>query len=186
MAGPQTPPRLDGTHRKGLIIIHTGNGKGKTTAALGLAMRAVGYGWRVLMVQFIKGNWRYGELEAAARLAPELTIRPMGEGFTWDTKNPERDAQKAWECWEFGVQAARSGNYQMVIFDEINYVLAYQYLPIKEVITFLETKPPSLHVVLTGRDAPKELIEAADTVTEMREIKHAFAQGVKAQKGIEF
>jgi len=186
MAGPQTPPRLGGTARKGLIIVYTGPGKGKTTAALGLALRGVGHGWRVLMVQFIKGSWSYGELAAAARLAPDLTIKPMGEGFTWDTKNPERDAQKARECWEFGVQAARSGDYQLVIFDEINYVLAYQYLPVGEVLDFLATKPPALHVVLTGRDAPKELIEAADTVTEMREIKHAFARGVKAQKGIEF
>jgi cob(I)alamin adenosyltransferase len=186
MAGPQTPPRLDGTRRKGLIIVHTGSGKGKTTAALGLALRAVGHGWRVLMVQFIKGDWRYGELEAANRLAPALTIRPMGEGFTWDTKNPERDAAKARECWEFGVKAARSGEYQMVIFDEINYALAYGYLPLDEVLAFLRTKPDSLHVVLTGRDAPKELIDVADTVTEMREVKHAFHQGIKAQKGIEF
>lgn len=186
MAGPQTPPRLSGTARKGLTIVYTGPGKGKTTAALGLALRGVGHGWRVLMVQFIKGSWSYGELAAAARLAPELTIKPMGEGFTWDTKNPERDARKARECWEFGVTAARSGDYQLVIFDEINYVLAYQYLPVNEVLDFLATKPPALHVVLTGRDAPKELIEAADTVTEMREIKHAFAQGVTAQKGIEF
>ncbi|MEO5657981.1 MAG: cob(I)yrinic acid a,c-diamide adenosyltransferase [Nitrospiria bacterium] len=186
MAGPQIPPRLDGTLKKGLVIVHTGNGKGKTTAALGLALRGIGYGWRILMVQFIKGNWHYGELEAAARLAPELTIRPMGEGFTWDTKDPARDAAKARECWEFGVQAARSGEYRMVIFDEINYVLAYGYLPVEEVLTFLASKPPSLHVVLTGRDAPKALQEAADTVTEMREIKHAFAVGVKAQQGIEF
>jgi cob(I)alamin adenosyltransferase len=186
MAGPQTPPRLDGTHRKGLVIVHTGNGKGKTTAALGLALRAVGHGWRVLMVQFIKGNWRYGELEAAARLAPDLTIQPMGEGFTWDTKNPERDAAKARECWERGVQGARSGEYRMVIFDEINYALAYGYLPLDEVLAFLNSKPESLHVVLTGRDAPKEVLALADTVTEMTEVKHAFAQGVKAQKGIEF
>jgi cob(I)alamin adenosyltransferase len=186
MAGPQTPPRLDGTHRKGLVIVHTGDGKGKTTAALGLALRAVGHGWRVLMVQFIKGNWHYGELEVAKRLAPELTIQPMGEGFTWDTKNPERDAAKARECWDAGVSAARSGQYQMVIFDEINYAVAYGYLPLQEVLDFLATKPEAVHIVLTGRDAPKELIAVADTVTEMRAVKHAFDQGVKAQKGIEF
>ncbi len=170
----------------GLLIVYTGNGKGKTSAAMGTGFRAVGQGLRVLMVQFIKGDWHYGEMDAAKRLAPELTIKPMGEGFTWDTKNPERDAAKARECWEYGVQAARSGEYQMVIFDEINYALAYGYLPLDEVLAFLKTKPESLHVILTGRDAPKELIDAADTVTEMREVRHAFAQGVKAQKGIEF
>ncbi|MFZ5863414.1 MAG: cob(I)yrinic acid a,c-diamide adenosyltransferase [Nitrospirota bacterium] len=186
MAGPQTPPRLDGTHRKGLLIVHTGDGKGKTTAALGLALRGVGHGWRVLVVQFIKGSWRYGELEAAKRLAPELTIRPMGEGFTWDTKNPERDAAKARECWDAGIAAVRSGEYRLVIFDEINYALAYGYLPLNEVTAALADKPDAVHVVLTGRDAPKELIAIADTVTEMRAVKHAFEQGVKAQKGIEF
>jgi len=186
MAGPQTPPRLDGTHRKGLIIVYTGHGKGKTTAALGLALRGVGSGWRVLMVQFIKGSWRYGELAAAERLAPDLVIKPMGEGFTWDTKDPVRDTQKARECWEFGVRAANSGEYRLVIFDEINYVMAYGYLPVNDVLEFLAAKPPALHVVLTGRDAPKEIIEVADTVTEMREIKHAYHSGIKAQKGIEF
>jgi cob(I)alamin adenosyltransferase len=186
MAGPQTAPSLGGKRRKGLVIVHTGDGKGKTTAALGLALRAVGHGWRVLMVQFIKGSWHYGEMEAAKRLAPDLTIQPMGEGFTWDTQNPERDTAKARECWEAGLAAARSGQYQMVIFDEINYAVAYGYLPLQEVLDFLADKPDSLHVVLTGRDAPKELVAAADTVTEMREIKHAFAAGVQAQKGIEF
>ncbi|HET8759461.1 MAG TPA: cob(I)yrinic acid a,c-diamide adenosyltransferase [Nitrospiria bacterium] len=186
MAGPQTAPPLGGSRRKGLIIVHTGDGKGKTTAALGLALRAVGHGWRVLMVQFIKGSWQYGELEAAKRLAPDLTIQPMGEGFTWDTKDPARDAAKARACWEAGVAAARSGQYQMVIFDEINYAIAYGYLPLQEVLDFLAAKPADVHVVLTGRDAPKELIAVADTVTEMRAIKHAFEQGVKAQKGIEF
>src|SRR3990172_2841400 len=186
MAGPQEPPKSRKKSKSGLIIIHTGSGKGKTTAALGLAFRALGYGWKVLMVQFIKGNWKYGELEAAKRFEGLLEIKPMGEGFTWDTKNPERDRQKAREAWEYGKQAALSGKYQMVIFDEINYVISYDYLPVKDVVEFLKNKPPALHVVLTGRDAPQELMDLADLVTEMREIKHPFAQGIKAQKGIEF
>ena len=186
MAGPQEPPKSRKKSKSGLIIIHTGSGKGKTTAALGLAFRALGYGWKVLMVQFIKGNWKYGELEAAKRFEGLLEIKPMGEGFTWDTKNPERDRQKAREAWEYGKQAALSGKYQMVIFDEINYVMSYDYLPVKDVVELLRNKPPALHVVLTGRDAPQELMDLADLVTEMREIKHPFAQGIKAQKGIEF
>ena len=186
MAGPQEPPKSRKKSKSGLIIIHTGSGKGKTTAALGLAFRALGYGWKVLMVQFIKGNWKYGELEAAKRFEGLLEIKPMGEGFTWDTKNPERDRQKAREAWEYGKQAALSGKYQMVIFDEINYVISYDYLPVKDVVELLRNKPPALHVVLTGRDAPQELMDLADLVTEMREIKHPFAQGIKAQKGIEF
>ena len=167
-------------------MIHTGSGKGKTTAALGLAFRAVGQGMPVFMVQFIKGNWPYGELEAAKRFENLLTIRPMGEGFTWDTKNPERDRQKAREAWEMGKNAAISGKYPMVIFDEINYVLTYGSLPVSEVAEFLRNKPKDLHVVLTGRDAPQELIDLADLVTEMRDIKHPYEKGIKAQKGIEF
>jgi cob(I)alamin adenosyltransferase len=186
MAGPQQPPKSRKKSKPGLIIVHTGDGKGKTSAALGLAFRALGYGWKILMVQFIKGNWKYGELEAAKKFPDLLEIKPMGEGFTWDTKNPERDRQKTRDAWEFCKQAALSEKYQMVIFDEINYVMSYDYLPVKDVIEFLKNKPPALHVVLTGRDAPKELIDLADLVTEMREIKHPFTHGIKAQKGIEF
>jgi cob(I)alamin adenosyltransferase len=172
--------------RKGLIIVHTGNGKGKTTAALGTAFRALGYGWRVLMVQFIKGNWHYGELDAAKRFEGLIEIRPMGEGFTWDTKNPERDRQKAHEAWEFGKNEALSGKWDLVIFDEINYVITYDYLEVEKVVDFLKNKPRELHVILTGRDAHEKIVEAADLVTEMREIKHPFKKGIKAQKGIEF
>jgi cob(I)alamin adenosyltransferase len=187
MAGPQEDPRLKATKRKGLIIVHTGDGKGKTTAALGLAMRAVGNGFRVLMIQFIKDDkqWHYGELESAKKLEG-LEIRPMGEGFTWDTKNPEKDRQKAREAWEAGKAAIASGRYQMVILDELNYVMAYDYLPVDEVVTFLKSKPEEVHVVLTGRNAPPALIEAADLVTEMKQIKHPYYAGVKAQKGIEY
>ena len=186
MGSPQEPPKKKPTQKKGLVIIHTGSGKGKTTAALGLAFRAVGQGLRGFMVQFIKGNWPYGELEAAKRFEDLLEIRPMGEGFTWDTKNPDRDREKAREAWETGKLAALSGKYPLVIFDEINYVLQYDYLPVKEVTDFLRHKPRNLHVVFTGRDAPPELIELADLVTEMRDIKHPYAKGIKAQKGIEF
>lgn len=172
--------------RKGLIIVHTGHGKGKTTAALGTAFRALGYGWRVLMVQFIKGNWHYGELDAAKRFDGLLEIRPMGEGFTWDTKNPERDREKAHAAWEFGKEEALSGKWDLVIFDEINYVITYNYLEVEKVVDFLKTKPKELHVILTGRDAHEKIVDAADMVTEMREIKHPFKKGIKAQKGIEF
>src|SRR3989304_5458236 len=166
MAGPQTPPTDKPTQKKGLIIVHTGEGKGKTTAALGLAFRAVGYGYKVLMEQFIKGAWHYGELESAKRFEGLMEIRPMGEGFTWDTKNPERDRQKAQEAWEFGVKEALTEKYQMVIFDEINYVIHYNYLEVEKVVDFLKSKPPTLHVILTGRDAHEKIIEVADLVTE--------------------
>jgi cob(I)alamin adenosyltransferase len=139
------------------------------------------------MIQFIKDDkqWHYGELESAKKLEG-LEIRPMGEGFTWDTKNPEKDRQKAREAWEAGKAAIVSGSYQMVILDELNYVMAYDYLPVDEVVAFLKSKPEEVHVVLTGRNAPPALIEAADLVTEMKQIKHPYYAGVKAQKGIEF
>ena len=186
MAGPQTPPSNKPTQKKGLILVHTGEGKGKTTAALGLAFRALGYGFKILIVQFIKGGWHYGELESAKRFEGLLEIKPMGEGFTWNTKDPERDRLKAHEAWEYGRQAALSGRYQMVIFDEINYVMKYEYLPVEEVTKFLVEKPEDLHIVLTGRDVPPEIVDLADLVTEMRDIKHPYRKGIKAQKGIEF
>ncbi|MBI3812462.1 MAG: cob(I)yrinic acid a,c-diamide adenosyltransferase [Nitrospirae bacterium] len=172
--------------RKGLIIVHTGSGKGKTTAALGTAFRALGYGWKILMVQFIKGAWHCGELDSATRFGDQLQIIPMGEGFTWNTQNPERDRRKAHEAWEFGAKEALTGKYKMVIFDEINYVIHYNYLEVERVLDFLKAKPPMLHVFLTGRNAHEKIIEIADLVTEMRAIKHPFKKGIKAQKGIEF
>ena len=183
---PQTPPPPAKQKKEGLIIVHTGTGKGKTTAALGLAFRAVGQKMKVLIVQFIKGKWHYGEMEAAKGLSSYLEIYPMGEGFTWDTQNRERDIQKAREAFVFGLNKVKEGNYDMLIFDEINYVTSYQYLPVEEVITFLKNKPKKLHVVLTGRDADPRIIEIADLVTEMKEIKHPYQKGIKAQKGIEF
>lgn len=172
--------------RKGLIIVHTGNGKGKTTAALGTAIRAVGNKMKVFMVQFIKGAWKYGELEVARRLAPDLEIVPMGEGFTWETKDRKRDTEMARKAWEFGQEKMMSGRYELVVFDEINYVIDYQYLDPREVVEALKKKPEKVHVILTGRNAHPKVVEIADLVTEMKEIKHPFKQGVIAQRGIEF
>jgi len=172
--------------RKGLIIVHTGDGKGKTTAALGLVLRAVGTGMKAIMIQFMKGSWRYGELEAAKRLAPDFTMLPMGEGFTWETKDRKKDIALSKKTWEFCKETIQNKKYDLVILDEINYVLGYGFLETREVVDFLKQKPEGLHLVLTGRNAPKELIDIADLVTEMKEIKHPFQKGIIAQRGIEF
>ena len=172
--------------KKGLVIVHTGDGKGKTTAALGMAFRAAGYGMPVLMVQFIKGSWHYGELDAAKKFEGILTIRPMGEGFTWDTKDPARDREVAQKAFFHGVSEALSGKYHMVILDEINVAMRYHYVDMEQVHELLDKKPEGLHLVFTGRDAHPELIERADLVTEMKAIKHPFDKGILAQKGVEF
>ena len=171
--------------RVGLIIVHTGNGKGKTTAAMGTALRAVGVGFRVKMIQFIKGSWDYGELHAIEKLE-NFEIVPMGEGFTWETKNRDRDAEIAWRTWEACREAIEKNEHDLLIFDEINNAIAYDYLAIEPVIEALRNKPEDMHIILTGRDAKPELIEAADLVTEMREIKHPFNEGIYAQRGIEY
>lgn len=172
--------------RIGLIIVHTGNGKGKTTAALGTALRAVGVGFKVFMVQFIKGSWTYGELEAAKRLAPLFEMKPMGEGFTWETKDKKRDTEVAGKAWDFCKELIRRNEHDLLIFDEINNALDYGYLDVRDVVDALKNKPPEMHVILTGRNAPQEIIDVAHLVTEMREVKHPFHQGIYAQKGIEF
>jgi cob(I)alamin adenosyltransferase len=173
---------------RGLLIVHTGNGKGKTTCALGLMMRAAGQGLNCCMIQFMKSrNDRYGEHESAEKLGIE--VHTMGDGFTWDTRNPEQDRQTARHTWNLCVEKLRSGDYDLLVFDELVYVLSYDMLPIGEVLTEIAAARESqlaLHIVVTGRDAPKELIEAADLVTEMSEIKHPFQVGIRAQKGIEF
>ncbi|HSE30703.1 MAG TPA: cob(I)yrinic acid a,c-diamide adenosyltransferase [Pyrinomonadaceae bacterium] len=173
---------------RGLLIVHTGNGKGKTTAALGLLMRAAGRGLNCCMIQFMKSrNDRYGEHVAADKLGIE--VHTMGDGFTWDTKNPEQDRQTARNTWQLCVEKLRSGNYDLIVFDELVYVLSYQMLPVEEVLKefrAVRESQPALHIIVTGRDAPEELIAAADLVTEMREIKHPFTAGIRAQKGIEF
>jgi cob(I)alamin adenosyltransferase len=173
---------------RGLLMVHTGNGKGKTTAALGLMMRAAGRGLKCCMVQFMKSrNDRYGEHEAAEKLGIE--VHTMGDGFTWDTKNPEQDRATARETWDLCVEKLRNGEYDMLVFDELVYVLSYELLPLTEVLAEFQSiraAQPALHIIVTGRDAPAGLIEAADLVTEMTEIKHPFNAGIRAQQGIEF
>lgn len=170
---------------QGLIIVNTGNGKGKTTAALGLLLRAWGQGLRVAMFQFIKassGNW--GESRAARTMGVEIV--PLGSGFTWTSSDLEHDRALAREGWERCRDAIESGAYDVVVMDELTYCFTFDWLDLEEVLETLRTRPPGQHVVITGRDAPPALIDFADLVTEMREIKHPFAAGVKAQKGIEF
>lgn len=173
---------------RGLLIVHTGNGKGKTTCALGLMMRAAGRGLKCCMIQFMKSrNDRYGEHEAAEKLGIE--VHTMGDGFTWDTKNPEQDRATARETWDLCVEKLRSGDYDMLVFDELVYVLSYGMLAVDDVLAEIRearTTQTALHIVVTGRDAPPELIAAADLVTEMTEIKHPFTAGIRAQQGIEF
>jgi cob(I)alamin adenosyltransferase len=173
---------------RGYIIVLTGNGKGKTTSALGMAMRAVGQGLRVAMLQFIKGSWRYGELDTANRLAPDLTIQPLGEGFVHvDPENPDpKDIRCAEEAWKVCKEALFSGDYGMVILDEVNNAIAYGLLPVDDVIAALQQRPPRVHVVLTGRDAHPRILELADLATEMIEVKHPYRGGTIARKGIEY
>jgi cob(I)alamin adenosyltransferase len=179
-------PRPDPKRRQGLIIVNTGDGKGKTTAALGLAFRALGVGFKVFMVQFIKGKWKTGEKKLADRLAPDIQILPMGDGFTWDTKNPAQDIATTLKIWEVGKEVISSGQYDVVILDEINVVMKLGYLDPRVVVDFLKARNPRQHVVLTGRGAPPAIIEAADLVSEIVPVKHPFRSGVKAQQGIEF
>jgi len=173
---------------KGLLMVFTGNGKGKTTCALGLMMRAAGRGLKCCMIQFMKSrNDRYGEHESAEKLGIE--VHTMGDGFTWDTKNRDQDIKTARETWALCVEKLRSGEYDMLVFDELVYVLSYEMLPVSEVlkeIAEIRATQPALHIVVTGRDAPAELVESADLVTEMTEIKHPFTAGIRAQQGIEF
>ena len=174
------------TKTGGLPIVHTGKGKGKTTAAMGMVARCIGHGKRVGIVQFVKGKWETGErvvLEASPGL---VDIAVMGEGFTWETQDVERDRRAARAAWEKSKEMIRSANYELVLLDEINIVLRYDNLPLEEVIDFLRAKPADVHVICTGRNAKPELIEIADMVTEMTELKHHFRADFKAQAGIEF
>lgn len=187
---PQDKPKYTSqqkSKKKGLIIVHTGDGKGKTTAALGIAFRAAGNNMRVAIIQFIKGKWKYGELESAKQLKTPIEIHSMGEGFTWDTQNRARDIEMTQKAWALCKEKMLSGKYDVVVFDEINYVIDYDYLNLNEVLSALKQKPEMVHVILTGRNAKSELIQLADLVTEMREVKHPFKeQNILAQKGIEF
>lgn len=172
---------------KGLIIVHTGNGKGKTTAALGMVMRSLGHGYKVAIVQFIKGAWEPAEKAVLSQWSGQLVFHAMGEGFTWETQDRERDTQKAIAAWKKGLEYIRDPDYKLVLLDEINIALKLGYLDVAQVLAELEEKPDDSHIILTGRGAPAELIDKADLVTEMTLIKHPFReQGVKAQPGIEF
>jgi cob(I)alamin adenosyltransferase len=182
------------SQEKGLIIVNTGNGKGKTTAALGMVLRALGHGYRVAIVQFIKGAWEPAEkaafqhwTSAPSGEAPQLEFLAMGEGFTWETQDRDRDIEKAVKAWEKASEFIRNPDFRLVLLDEINIALKLNYLNVQDVLAGLEQKPAQSHVILTGRGAPEALIERADLVTEMTLVKHPFReQGVKAQPGIEF
>ena len=174
------------TEERGLLVVHTGKGKGKTTAAMGMAMRCVGHGMKVGIVQFVKGVWDTGERRVLAAFPDLCVMRAMGEGFTWDTQDLQRDVDAARKAFEMAKAMIADSSFRMVILDEMNIVLRYGYLPIEEVLQVLRDKPHDLHVVITGRNAKEELIEAADLVTEMTQVKHPFRSGVKAQPGVEF
>ena len=174
------------TEERGLLIVHTGAGKGKSTAAFGMVLRCIGHGMRVGVVQFVKGAWSTGERTVLAGFPDLVTCRAMGEGFTWDTQDRARDIAAARAAWEAGTAMIADPSYKLVLLDELNIVLRYGYLSADEVIAALKAKPRDLHVVVTGRNAPAALIEAADLVTEMTLVKHPFRAGVKAQAGIEF
>ena len=172
---------------KGLIVVNTGPGKGKTSAALGMVVRSLGHGFNVAIVQFIKGAWEPAEKAVFAQWQDQLVFHAMGEGFTWETQDRDRDTEKAQAAWETSLSYIQDANYRLVLLDEINVALKLGYLDVEAVIAGLAGKPEDSHVILTGRGAPTALIEAADLVTEMKLIKHPFReQGVKAQPGIEF
>ncbi|KPJ51265.1 MAG: cobinamide adenolsyltransferase [Dehalococcoidia bacterium DG_22] len=174
-----------GARGQALVIVLTGHGKGKTTAALGVVLRAWGRDMKAVVLQFVKARTaNYGENRAARKLGIEMI--PMGEGFTWLSKDIEKDKATARECWELARQKIDSGQYDIVVLDEMTYPMTYGWIPVEEVIDTLRRRPQGLHVIITGRDAPQELIDFADLVTEMREVKHPYKKGVKARPGIDF
>ena len=171
---------------KGLLMVHTGKGKGKSTAAFGLAVRAMGNDMRVGVVQFVKGKWQTGERAILEHFPERVTIRTMGEGFTWDTQDRQRDIAAAKAAWQAAQEMMTDESYDLIVLDELNIVLRYDYLPLSKIVAALQARREGLHIMVTGRNAKEALIEAADMVTEMSEIKHHFKAGVKAQTGIEF
>lgn len=171
---------------KGLVIVHTGKGKGKSTAAFGLVFRAMGNGMKVGVVQFVKGKWETGERKILEHFPDQVTMSAMGDGFTWETQDRQRDIAAAKAAWDRAKALIMDDEHQLVLLDELNIVLRYDYLDIADVLAVLREKPAMKHVVITGRNAKDELIEFADLVTEMEAIKHPFRAGVKAQAGIEF
>jgi cob(I)alamin adenosyltransferase len=174
------------TREKGLIIVHTGKGKGKSTAAFGMVMRCVGHGMKAGVVQFIKGKWETGERTVLERFPDLCEIKAIGEGFTWDTQDRARDIAHAEQGWAEVKRMMADPSFAFVLADEINIALRYDYLPVGDVVAALKAKRPDLHICLTGRNAKDEIVELADLVTEMEMVKHPFRDGVKAQKGIEF
>ncbi len=174
------------TREKGLLMVHTGKGKGKTTAAMGLAMRAIGNGMKVGIVQFVKGKWETGERQVLEAFPDQIEIRVMGEGFSWDSQDRQRDIAAAHAAWEMAKEMIADPSFGLVVLDELNIPLRYDHLDIHEVVAGLLAKREGLHVVVTGRNAKEELIAAADMVTDMTMVKHHFRDDVKAQKGIEF
>lgn len=170
----------------GLILVHTGHGKGKSTSAFGVIARALGWGQKVAVVQFIKGDWKTGEKEFFSRFEDQLDWFTMGEGFTWDVQDRQKDIAAATQGWERAKEVMTSGDYKLVVLDELNIALLMDYLPIDEVIAGLKAHHSETSVVITGRDAPDEIIEIADTATEMRQIKHAFDAGIKAVPGLDY
>lgn len=174
------------TDEKGLLIVHTGTGKGKSTAAFGMAMRAIAHGYKVGVVQYIKGPWHSGERDILDKFPDQVQTHAMGEGFTWETQDRERDVAAARKAWEKAKELIADPEIRMVILDELNIALRYDYLPLDEVVAVLAARPEDKHVVVTGRNAKPELIEIADMVTEMTLVKHPFKAGIKAQPGIEF
>lgn len=168
------------------MVVNTGEGKGKSSSAFGMAFRAAGWGMKVCVIQFIKGQWHTGEQQAAAHFT-NIEWHALGDGFTWDTKNPEQDIKTSREIWEFSKQKILSGQFDVVLLDEINYCCGYNWISGQEIADFIvNERPPWMHVILTGRNAAPEILAIADTVTEMVKIKHAYEKGIKAEQGIEF
>jgi cob(I)alamin adenosyltransferase len=172
--------------RRGIIAVYTGDGKGKSTAGFGAALRALGRGMDVAVVQFMKGPWVSGEFQALEKFGAHVEVHKVGEGFTWDTKDLERDKACARAGWDLCLKLLRESRHGLYLFDEILYVLKYRFLPAAEIVAGLALKPPLAHLILTGRDAPPEIVAAADLVTEMREIKHPYRSGITAQAGFDY
>lgn len=167
-------------------MVHTGDGKGKTTAALGMAMRTVGHGLRVCFIQFIKGSWKYGELAAMDRYEDLIDFHVMGKGFTWKSDDLKKDKALACKGWELAREAMTSQRYHLVVLDEFTYLLSYRMIALQSILDALTHRPKNVHVLITGRNAPQSLLDLADLVTEMKGVKHPLKAGIKAQKGIEF
>jgi cob(I)alamin adenosyltransferase len=182
---PIKGPALATTKATSIVMVNTGDGKGKSTAAFGTAMRGAARGWKVTVIQFVKsGKWKVGEEKAATSLGIEWLT--MGDGFTWDSKNMDRTEAIARHAWAVAKEKIQSGDYGLVVLDEITYPMNWGWIPTSEVVEVIRKRPPSVNIIATGRDAPAELVEVADTVTEMRKVKHAFDRGIRAIRGLDF